>query len=189
MKTFGSKELEQRDLGDSLVFVLTRNHGWFEIAVEAVVIGGFCFYAWWRGSAIAIIFAALAVIGILANWAHGRKTTLRVSENGIIARGNLDSWFTTETNLRVEEITSMEWRSASEGDNGGLSVSQGFAQAWVLPGITEEQGRGIIDAIADKFPDFPVADRGPASMLYGNDAGITTLGLSQREGRSGNPKA
>jgi len=62
MKTFGSKELEQRDLGDSLVFVLTRNHGWFEIAVEAVVIGGFCFYAWWRGSAIAIIFAALAVI-------------------------------------------------------------------------------------------------------------------------------
>ena len=183
MKHFGSTELEQSDLSDALQFVLTRNRGWLEIAVEVIVIGGFCLYAWWQGSVIAMIFAALAIVGTLANWVHGRETILRVNEKGILARGNLESWFTSEIKLPIEEITSMAWLAPNE-DAGGVVVSCGYRQSYVLPGVTEEQGRAIINAIAEKFPDFPIGDRTPAPMLFGDNSGITTLGLSEFESQS-----
>jgi len=62
-------------------------------------------------------------------------------------------------------------------------VSCGYKQSYVLPGATEEQGRAIINAIAERFPDFPI-DRTPASRLFGDDSGITTLDLSQSGSRS-----
>jgi hypothetical protein len=167
MKIFGSRQLEAQDLGESLQFVLTRSYGWFDVAGAPLVVGGFCFFALYQQSVILMILATVGVIGLVANWVHGRETILRVSPRGILVRGNLDSWFTTEIHLPIEEIKSLGWSIGGEGDNGGIYVSRGFLkQAWVLPGATEEQGREIIAAIADKFPDFPISDREPASILF-----------------------
>lgn len=177
MKIFGSTRLETQDLGDSLQFVITRGYGWMDVAGGPIVIGLFLFFAW-RGSVILMVFAGLGVIGLIANYVHGRETLLRVSERGIMARGNLDSWFTTELRFPVDEITSLGWSMGGEGDDGGLYVSHGLLQAWVLPGATEEQGHAILASIEGKFPDFPIADRTPASMFFGDESGITTLGLS-----------
>lgn len=185
MKMIGSTELETQDLGHSLQFVRTRTPGWLGIVVEVVAIGGFGLYACWKSSIILILFAAIAMIGVMANFAHGNETLLRVSDKGILARGHLHSWFTTELSLPVEEITAMGWSAGVESD-GGVYVSRGYTQTWVLRGATEEQGRTIIAAIQEKFPDFPIADRTAASLLFGDESGVTTLNLTKSESQSTN---
>jgi hypothetical protein len=184
MKIIGSAELETQDLGHSLQFVRSRNPGWLEIVLGTIAFVGFAAYAFYENSIVLMILAAIVIIGVIANVAHGRETLMRVSEKGVMARGNLDSWFTTELSVAVEEITSMGWSPGGEGDNGGVYVSRGIAQMWVLPGATEEQGRAIIAAIEEKFPDFPVADRTAASLLFGDNSGITTLDLAKSKKRS-----
>lgn len=182
MKVLGSKELETRDFGDSLQFVLTKNLGWAEIAIEVIVLGCIIFLAWRQNSVILMGFAGLGVIGIVINWIQGRETVLQVNERGIIARGNLDSWFRRELTLSSDEITSMGWSPGGDGDIGGVYAQCGTLLSWVLPGAIEEHGRIVITAIEDRFPAFPVADRADGSLLFGNDSGITTLGLSKQDG-------
>ena len=182
MKIIGSKELETRDFGDSLQFVLTRNLGWAEIAIEVILLGSILFFVWRQNSVILMGFAGIGIIGIVINWIQGRETVLLVNERGIVARGNLDSWFRKELTLSSGEITSMGWSAGGEGDSGGVYVRRGYLQSWVLPGASEEHGRTVISAIEDRFPDFPVAER-VASLLFGNDSGITTLALSKQDNK------
>lgn len=75
----------------------------------------------------------------------------------------------------------MGWSAGSDGDEGGVYVMCGYSQSWVLPGATEEHGRIVISAIEEQFPAFPVTDRTPASLLFGDDSGITTLHLSKHD--------
>lgn len=182
MKIFGSNELETRDLGHSLQFVLTKDLGWAEIALVAIVVGSIMFLGWRQNSVILMGFAGFAIIGIVINWIQGRETVLLVNEGGIIARGNLDSWFREELTLSSGEITSMGWSAGGEGDSGGVYVRHGYLRSWVLPGASKEHGRTVISAIEDRFPAFPIADR-VASLLFGNDSGITTLDLSRHDGK------
>jgi hypothetical protein len=178
MKIVGSTELKTRNLGDSLQFVLTRSPGWTEVAFEVILVGGFLFYAWWQSSAILAIFAVVGIVGMAINWIQGRETLLRVSENSIIARKNSASWVGKDVTIAVAEISSMGWSAGGEDDDGGVYVMRGYSRSWVLPGASEEQGRVVISAIEDRFPSFPIADRTPASLLFGDDSGITRLHLS-----------
>ena len=179
MKFFGSSSLETVDLETALEFRLTRASGWVDSFAGPVVVAIFFGVAWYRGSTVYGLIALLALIGMIFNWAHGRTTILRIGESKMVARGNLESWFTTEMVFDVNEITSMGWSAGGEGDSGGIYISRGFVQSWVLPGVTEEQGRDVMDAVSARFPHFPVADRGPASILFGNDSGIVVLGLAE----------
>ena len=83
--------------------------------------------------------------------------------------------------IPANEITSMGWSAGGEDDSGGVYVATGWKRPYVLPGASEEQGRATLAAIAERFPDFPIADASPASMLFGDESGITTLGLSPSE--------
>lgn len=74
----------------------------------------------------------------------------------------------------------MGWSAGGEDDSGGVYVRHGYLQSWVLPGAGEEHRRKVISAVEDRFPAFPIADR-VASLLFGNDSGITTLGLSKQD--------
>lgn len=188
MKLMAEPRLETRELGSALEFVLTRNYGLLGNIAGPAVVGGFAFYSLRERSAIAMVFAAAGVIGLVVNWIQGRETVLRVSQIEIVTRGNLASWFTTEMTINVNEVTSVGWSPGGEDDGGGVYVARGWSQTTVLPGATKEHGRLILDAIAEKFPDFPIADKGPASMLFGDDAGITTLGLNKSESQSSGSK-
>jgi len=96
MKVFANPQLEIRDLGNALEFVLTRNHGLVGNLAGPIVVGGFAFYSWRERSVIAMVFAVVGVVGLLINWIQGRETILRVSQAEVVARGNLDSWFATK---------------------------------------------------------------------------------------------
>jgi len=104
---------------------------------------------------------------------------LRVSESSIIARKNSASWVGKEVTIPVAEISSMGWSAGGEDDDGGVYVMRGYSRSWVLSGASEEHGRVVISAIEDRFPAFPIADLTPASLLFGDDSGITTLHLSK----------
>jgi hypothetical protein len=184
MRIVGSTELKTSDLGDSLQFVLTRSLGWTEVAFDVILIVGFSFYAWRQSSSILTICVVLAIVGMMINAIRGRETLLRVSESGIIARRHSAGWVGKENTIPVGEISSMGWSAGGEGDDGGVYVAHGCSRSWVLPGASEEHGRIVISAIEDRFPAFPVSDRTPASLLFGDDSDITTLHLSNRQKNS-----
>ena len=179
MKLLASPVLETHDLGGALEFVLTKDDGMLRNLAGPIVVGAMAIYSWRERSIIAMVFAILGVIGLAVHWIQGRETILRVSQVEIVARGNLGSWFTTEITIPVSEITAMGWSAGGEDDSGGLYVASGWKRPCVLPEATEEEVHDILDAIAEKFPNFPVTDKSPASVLFGDDSGVTLLGLNQ----------
>jgi hypothetical protein len=181
MEIFGSSEMKTTDLGDSLQFVITRSVGWTEVGFEVILISAFSFYAWRQSSAILTICVVLAIIGMMINGIRGREVLLRVSKSGIIARRHSSGWVSKENTIPVGEISSMGWSAGGEGDDGGVYVMCGYSRSWVLPGASEEHGHVVISAIEDRFPAFPVSERTSASILFGDDSGITTLHLSNRQ--------
>ena len=64
IKDIETRQLEKRDLGDSLQFVLKRNPRWGNVVAELIVIGGVSFVAWWRHSVMLLVFAVVGIIGL-----------------------------------------------------------------------------------------------------------------------------
>src|ERR1700678_4842675 len=71
IKDIGTRQLETRDLGDSLQFVLKRNPRWGNVVAELIVIGGVSFVAWWRHSVMILVFAVVGIIGLVSNRTPG----------------------------------------------------------------------------------------------------------------------
>ena len=79
IKDIGTRQLEKRDLGDSLQFVLKRNPRWGNVIAGLIVIGGVSFVAWWRHSVMLLVFAVVGIIGLVSNRLRGGETTLLVN--------------------------------------------------------------------------------------------------------------
>jgi hypothetical protein len=179
IKNLGSRQLETRDLGDSLQFALKRNTRWGNMAAGLVVIAGFTLVAWWRHSIILLVFAVVGMIGLVSNRLRGRETTLRVNRAEVVAQGDLDSTSAGETTIPLNEITSMGWSAGGQDDSGGLYVANGFARTYVVPGATEAQAREILAAITGRFPGFPIDDKTWASLIWGDQSVLLDLGLDE----------
>ena len=184
MNLFPSWMLAMEDLGSTVEFVLIRNSGWVGTLAGPAVVCGAAFYSWRARSLIAMLFAACAAITVVRSWLQSRETLLRVSPVEVIVGGTVDNRFIAQLTIPVNEITSFGWSAGGEDDNGGLYVATGWQRSYVLPGATEAQGRAIIDVIAERFPELPIADRTTASMLFGDKSGITSLGLVDSEAPS-----
>ena len=179
IKNLGGRELETRDLGDSLHFVLKRDPRLGNVAAGLVVIGGFIFIAWWRHSVILLVFTVVGVIGLVSNRLRGRETTLRVSRAEVLAQGDLESSSTRELTIPLNEITSMGWSAGGQDDSGGLYVANGWTRSYVVPGATEAQAREILAAITGRFPGFPIDDKTWASLIWGDESVLLDLGLEE----------
>ena len=179
IKNIGSRQLEARDLGDSLQFVLKRNPRWGNVVAGLIVIGGFTVVAWWRHSVILMVFAVVGMIGIVSNRLRGSETKLRVSRAEVVAQGDLLSSSTEEMTIPLNEITSMGWNAGGQDDSGGLYVANGFTRSYILPGATEAQAREILAAITGRFPGFPIDDKTWASLIWGDESVLMDLGLDE----------
>ena len=179
IKNFESRQLETRDLGDSLQFVLKGNPRWGNVAVGLVVIAGFTFVAWWRHSVLLLVFAVVGVIGLVSNRLRGRETTLRVCRAEVVAQGNLDSSSSETMTIPLNEITSMGWSAGGQDDSGGLYVANGWTRSYVVPGASEAQAREILAAITGRFPGFPIDDKTWASLIWGDESVLQDLGLEE----------
>ena len=179
IKKLGSRQLDTRDLGDSLQFVLKRNPQWGNLAAGLIVIGGFTFVGWWRHSVILMVFTAVGIIGLVSNRLRGRETTLRVSLAEVVAQGDLESSSGEELTIPLNEITSMGWSAGGQDDSGGLYVANGYVRSYVVPGATEAQAREILAAITGRFPGFPIDDKTWASLIWGDESALLDLGLDE----------
>jgi hypothetical protein len=179
IKNIESRQLKARDLGDSLQFALKRNPRWGNVVAGLIVIGGFTVVAWWRHSAILMVFAVVGMIGLVSNRLRGRETKLRVSRAEVVAQGDLLSSSTEEMTIPLNEITSMGWNAGGQDDSGGLYVENGFTRSYILPGATEAQAREILAAITGRFPGFPIDDKTWASLIWGDESVLVDLGLDE----------
>jgi len=181
VKSIGSRQLETRDLGDCLQFVLKRNLRGANVVAGLVVIAGFIFAAWWWHSVILSVFAVVGIIGLISNRMRRRETMLRVNRTEVVALGDLQSSPAEETKIPLDEITSMGWNAGGQDDSGGLYVANGFTRSYILPGATETQARQILAAITGRFPGFPIDDKTWASLIWGDEDVLLELGLDESD--------
>ena len=166
----------------SLAFTVKRERGW----ITEILFPVFAFvvlFAFWRMGKLPIkVMAAVAgactAITLVANRIHGNDTTLRVTANELVVRGNLNSWFRNELRIDARQLKSLLWNSGGESDSG-LYARWSWNCRCILADISAEQADRIRGAIAGKFPEIKIGGASHASFLFGNDSGLTDLGLSE----------
>jgi hypothetical protein len=180
MRIFDDCRIDTIELEDELVFVVTSKSGltnWIAlvaVTVFAAVMWNSNSHAW----AVAIVLFGGGSLAV--NWAKGNETRLRVTSESIVADGNLQRAFTDAIRIPAKEITAIDWGTDGADGPSGLFVRRGWTNNCVLPGISREQAENIRDKIRERFPDLE-KDTTPASIIHGDDSGITTLGIANRK--------
>jgi hypothetical protein len=169
---------------DALEFTVKRERGWVTVILFPVFAFVVLVWLWRLGSLPLHIMAAVAgaatAITLVANWIHGNDTTLRVTADELVVRGNLNTWFRREVRIDASQLKSLRWESGGEADSG-LYARWPWNCRCILAEISPEQAETIRDAVAGKFPEIKIGDPPPASFPFGNESGVTRLGLSDSE--------
>ncbi|WP_348262337.1 hypothetical protein P8935_21385 [Telmatobacter sp. DSM 110680] len=184
MSLVSKVELKTVELPDALEFTVSREDGLLE-SVAFPVFAFFVLWMFWRMGTLWIhilagIAAASTSLTLLVNWIQGGETKLRVTRDEIRAEGNLGQLFSTSVTIPATDVTSIRFDNGGDGGISGLYVRHGWRFTPVLPRLTAEQSKTVIEAIRQKFPEIP-ADSGTKfslSSLFESGAELTTLNLS-----------
>ena len=154
------------EFADGLSFVAVQQTGPVLYTVIILVVLTIATIFWMNGGQV---MAILAVIGgglsLAKSIVVGPKTTLTVNQREVHADGNLPKLLTDEVRIQTSEIKRIGWSYGGENLPSGLYVRHGaLSNTCVLPGISQKQAVEIRDAIAGKFPNFPLGD-GSDSLL------------------------
>jgi len=101
-------------------------------------------------------------------------TELRVSDGEITATGNLGKVFARTLTVPTSELESLR------ESGGGLFLERDSfwkESARVLPGLSKEQGKAVINAIRDRFPEFWEEYDSQVSVPFGFRTGLRPLRL------------
>jgi hypothetical protein len=182
MNFSGRTSFTTEETDDALLFFLVREPGAIE-RIGLPLFAAIILWSLWQSGSFAFqCFAVFALISgsaaYVASWLHGKQSILRITANEIIASGNLARTFTTEVRIPSNEIRSLKWDSGGEDGTPGLYANCGWNATLLLPYIDEAQAAIIRDAVARRFSELQIGDDYNASFLYGNDSGVTTLGLN-----------
>jgi hypothetical protein len=181
MRAFGKIELTTIDKLGELQFTVVHHEGWFELAAGPIFVLLALYFAWELQHAWLFVFGGIGLLSMFASWLHGRKTELRITSNELVAKGNLRSMFIRTVRLPTSDVTSIGWSSGGEGGDSGLYLKRGWSSTRVLPGISQQQARGVIDLLSRRFPEIPIEDDDAGLTLldlFPQRTNITTLGLS-----------
>ena len=181
MELYGKTELNSTESTDSLEFTVVHKSGLVEVILGPLVTVFVVWLLWRAGSPWTKIMAALAgvscTIAILTNRRQGESVTLRVTAQELATCGNMGKLFETEQRIASEDVQGMAYRMGGEGDLFGLYAKLRWNERCILPRLSEEQTREVIDLIGRKFPDLPTSDVGFPSLGGGDQ--LTTLGLAE----------
>jgi hypothetical protein len=179
MRAFERAEITTIELPDELQFAVIRHAGWAERFGAPVAVAATALWLWFSGQEVfSLLIAAIGGISLVANWVRGQVTKLRVTETEFVGRGNLDQFFSTEARAQASEVTSIGYEMGSENGPSGLYARTGWSHTCLLPGLNEEQANAIAAAVSKRFPEIPAPDLTPASVLFGDESGVTTIGIS-----------
>jgi hypothetical protein len=180
MRLVSGVRLKTFERTDQLQFRMVRKYGLIDNIAGPLVTVILLFPGFRQPSRILLIFGGIALISLIANWLRGRETELCVTNTELVAAGNLETIFYSRISVLASEITSLEWRCGDEGSSEGMWLRHGSGYACVLPGLSEEQATEVIETISRRFPEMGV-DHSPTSIIFGEQSGVTTLGLSSPE--------
>lgn len=181
MRAFGQVEITSVALPNEVLFVAKRRGGWTDYFVIPLL-GVIVVWLWVANKELMSLLAAfIGGFSLLTSWSRGPETRLKITRDLLLADGNLDRMMTDEIRIPTSEVKWINWSSGGEHGLEGLHVGRGFTSVCVLPGITEQQAQTIRSAIEREFPEISIDDSSPVSFLFGNDSGITELGVSRPE--------
>ncbi len=192
MSLLGKVELKTTELPDALEFTVTREGALLEtVAIPAITIIVMWAFFWRTGnlwlriiSGSAVGFTALAAF---ANWKQGRETKLRVTLDGVTARGNLGQLFSTSVAVPMRNISSIGFYDGGGDGISGLYVRRGWRLCLVLPRLSKEQSQLVLDAITKKFPGIP-AKNALNSSLFGDGGRLISQGFSGSDTQDSNKR-
>jgi hypothetical protein len=182
MELFGRVQLTTVESPNAIEFVIVQEHGSVELVVIPAILLVVIWEFWQTNTPLSRIVVMVILIACsvsaVARWVQGGITILRVTSDGLKAKGNLGKLFTTEERIAVSDIESIGFRIGNENEPSGLYVKHGWSHTCMLPGLNEEQVTSVMSAILDKFPNFAPVETGSGLLLFGTRGELTTLGLS-----------
>ena len=128
----------------------------------------------------------------VARWLHGNTENLSFKGTGIVISGNLGMLLLTK--LAVSDSELMEPGYGLEGGRqygvpdclkySDFYLKRGKKNYHILRGLNQEQKKVVSDAIIKGFPEVCAGAAGPASLLFGDETGVMSLGLSDSDQKS-----
>ena len=176
-----AKRIEVVEMGDVLLIKATPTRHILDL-VGPIVIAAWT-YCVWRGKHWVLSAGGLLVFA-LAVWRsfQTRDGELRITETTIAASGNRGGWTDSSVEFRWADISGLDFRQGREDETSGLYARTGRWNATcIMAGLTREESEEVIAAVYRRFPYVVMAEDNDGWLLFGNDSGITTLGLSKPE--------
>ena len=187
MSLLGNVELKTSEFPDALEFTVTRDDGLLEtIAIPAITI--VVMWLFWRTGNLWLRFISGCAVGLtalaaFANWKQGRETKLRVTLEGVTARGNLGQLFATSVAVALGDISSIGFYDGGGDGISGLYVRRGWRFCLLLPRLSKEQSQLVVDAITKRFPGIPTKT-GLNPSLFGDRGKLISLGHTGTDTRT-----
>jgi hypothetical protein len=185
MNLLGNVELKTTELSDALEFTVTREDSLLEtVGIPAITIIVMWAFFWRTGNLwlrfISGFAVGLTILAAIANRIQGGDTKLRVTLEGVTAKGNLGQLFSTSVAVAMRDVCSIGFYDGGGDGISGLYVRQGWRFCLVLPHLSKEQSHFVVDAITKKFPGVPAEDA-LNPYLFGDGRRLISLGLSRSD--------
>jgi hypothetical protein len=159
MKALSRAELKIDYLDDELQFIILREIGWIEIALESGVLAAFGTCALLQQSLLLLCGCVIGIGGLVINWAQGPHTVFRISGRRLTATGNLHRWSASDVSIVASEVKSIGWSTGDNDRPSGIYVwhgQDGLKSTCVLPGLSEKKGQAVTCSIKGRFPQFTI---------------------------------
>jgi hypothetical protein len=204
MKARGYTELTTTESPDELQFRAVHHHGWIDLIYHPVFDLVFLTFLlvegirrhqekWAYALGLVVIFLLLRRLRIcVLRWLHEDTETLTVRRSGIAVTRNLGWLSSAEVTVTASELMEPGYGLAGgiqfgvphELKYSDFRLERGRKSRRVLEGLDQSQKRVVSDLIFKRFPEAIAGAGGPASLLFGDQTGITALGLSASQPKS-----
>jgi hypothetical protein len=199
MKARGYTELSTTELPDELQFSVVFHNGWINLIADQIIYLFPIFILWQARMqhnskllVLLLLIFALSLIDVrrlLIKWLHGNRENLIINRNGISISGNLGYLFLTQLSISASELTRTGFGLKGGRQYGvpkNLEYNDFYLQYGrkclpILRGLNQDQKKNIYDLIIKRFPAAFGGKDGHASILFGDQTGIETLGLSESD--------
>lgn len=155
MRPLGSVEFVIEELPGELQIRYSRHAGWIERIVAPAIAASSLVIGWFWQKPPLIMGGGVLIVFLIVRWAWGHESVLRVFPDRLIA----SSYFRNTKETSLSNIETIRWLRQDSSDDGlveGLYISRAGRPECILPLVSEEQARGVTEAISRKFPEYPV---------------------------------
>jgi hypothetical protein len=174
MQFLSSSVVATTEESDRLVFTVKSESGWVDSLLPPIILVVFGLLLWKIKAWWLLIACAFGLVMFFIKWSRRTACSLSVSSFGIIVTPDIKRFPNRVTRYKPHIVQKLRFSLGNdESDPSGLYLNDDC----VLSGIREDQAEEIANRIFAKFPDIGGPDTTRASILHGDDSGITSLGL------------